>query len=266
MKIAVIGSASGISMPGRGHASVTLETGGALYVFDAGEPAGRELLARNMPIEGLRTVFISHMHADHVGGLFQLVKNLHLYHNHPEYLPQVDEVTLCVPEEAVGAVRDFFIATYSLPERMAVRVEFVPVLEGVCYRDDLVRVTAHHSNHLMPLREFVQADPRYSTLKCQAFSYSVEAEGKRLVYSGDLGAVEDIIETARGADLVLLEFGHLLPLEENLRKLANLDIGRIVLTHIFPDYTDKTAELQETADSVLPGKVVVAEDGLEVEL
>ena len=56
----------------------------------------------------------------------------------------------------------------------------------------------------------------------------------------------------------------MLPLRENLQKLAGLGIQRIVVTHIFPDYNDRTAELQGIADEALPGLVTVAEDGLVV--
>ncbi len=266
MKITVLGSASGISMPGRGHASVALETGGALYLFDLGEPVGREMLARGLPIESLRTAFISHMHADHVGGLFQMVKNLHLYHNHPEYLPQVERITLALPEEAVEAVKAFFTATYSFPERMAVEVNYLPVVEGPVYEDDCISVVAYPSTHLEGYRDFLAENPQYRGPRCEAFSYGIHAEGKRVLYSGDLGGVDDILGVVKGADALILEFGHLLPLEENLKRLRNLDMGRVILTHIFPDYSDRTRELEKTAERALPGLVSVAVDGLEVEV
>ncbi len=253
-------------MPRRGHASVALQAGGGLYLFDLGEPVGRTLLALGMPIERLRAAFISHMHIDHVGGLFQFVKNLDLYHNHPEYLPQVAEVTLALPDEAVDAVQAFFKACYSFPERMKVRVNYLPVREGLVLDDGAVAVTARPTTHFDGLRAFLAARPQYAANRRQAYMYEVRAEGRRILYTGDLGAVEDVIPAASGADLVILEFGHLLPLDENLRKLAPLGLKRVILTHIFPDYTDRTEELQATADAILPGVVTVAEDGLEVVL
>ena len=81
MKVTILGSASGISMPGRGHASVSLETENGLYIFDLGEPVGKTMLELGLPIEKLKAAFISHMHSDHSGGLAQFIKNL--YHCNP---------------------------------------------------------------------------------------------------------------------------------------------------------------------------------------
>ena len=266
MRITVLGSASGISMPGRGHASVALEAGGGLYFFDLGEPVGRSMLEAGLPIANLRAAFVSHMHSDHSGGLLQFVKNLHLYHNHADYLPQVDSLTLALPSEAVDPVKAFLAASYMFPECMSVEVNFLPVERGAVYVDELISVTAHDTGHLSGHREFVASRPEYSFLRCQAFSYEVEVAGRRMVYSGDLGGIDDIIPVASGADLLVLEFGHLLPLGENLKKLRTLGIGKVVLTHIFPDYNDRADELSAIAEEVLPGIVSVAADGDSFEM
>lgn len=266
MRVTVLGSASGISMPGRAHASVAVECRGGLYLFDLGEPVGRELLARGLPVADLKAAFVSHMHSDHVGGLFQFVKNLHLYHNHPEYLPQVDRIAIGIPAEAVAAVRAFLVATYMLPERMRVKVDIIHVRRGRVYDDGNVTVTAHPTTHLAEVMPFIEAHPEYRSLRGEAYSYDVSHGGKRTFYSGDLGSVSDIVDAAGGADLVVLEFGHLLPLEDNLARLKGLGIGKVLLTHIFPDYNDRPEELQRIADAVLPGIVTVARDGTSVEI
>lgn len=87
-----------------------------------------------------------------------------------------------------------------------------------------------------------------------------------MIYSGDLGGIDDIIPLARGADLLVLEFAHLLPLGENLKKLRSLGIGKVVLTHIFPDYNGRPDELNAIAEGVLPGLVSVAADGESFEI
>jgi ribonuclease BN (tRNA processing enzyme) len=225
---------------------------------------GRELLARNLPVERLEAAFVTHMHSDHAGGLFQFVKNLHLYHNHPDYLPQIDEITLAVPAEAVEAVKAFFTASYMFPEKMNVRVKLAGIREGLFFEDGNVQVSARRTTHLDNYAEFLAEHPEYKGPRCEAFAFEARGEGKRIVYSGDLGRVSDILEMAKGADLLILEFGHLLPLAENLARLKGLGIGHVVLTHIFPDYTSRGDELQRTADSVLPGAVTVARDGLTV--
>ncbi len=266
MRLTILGSASGISMPGRGHAAVALEAGTGLYLFDLGEPVGRSLLALGLPVENLRAAFVSHMHSDHCGGLFQFVKNLHLYHNHTEYLPQVDRIALALPSEAVEAVKGFMAACYMFPERLAVTVEYLGIEEGLAYDDGEITVRAHPTTHMEQYRPIVASDPSRSSIDCQAFAFEAERGGGRILYSGDVGGIEDLLSIAAGVDVLVLEFGHLLPLEENLKRLGDLGIGKIILTHIFPDYNDETRRLQGLADSVVPGLVTVAEDGLVIEL
>ncbi len=266
MRVTILGSASGISMPGRGHAAVALEAGDGLYLFDLGEPVGRSLLERGLPLENLRAAFVTHMHSDHCGGLVQFVKNLHLYHNHPEYLPQVDRVLVALPAEAVQAVKAYMVACYMFPERLSVTVDYLPVDEEFRYSDGNLTVTARPTRHLEPYRSFVAGHPEYSGILCQAFSFEIERDGKRILYSGDVATVEDIIPAAKGVDLLVLEFGHLIPLEENLKRLLPLGIGRVVLTHIFPDYNEAADRLRETADSVAEDFVTIAEDGIVIEV
>lgn len=151
-------------MPGRGHASVALEAGGGLYFFDLGEPVGRAMLEAGLPVENLRAAFISHMHSDHTGGLFQFVKDLHLYHNHPDCLPQVDSLTLALPSEAVESVKAFLAASYMFPELMNVEVNYLGVEGGAVYADEFIRVFAHDTGHMSAYREFVASRPEYSSL------------------------------------------------------------------------------------------------------
>jgi ribonuclease BN (tRNA processing enzyme) len=43
--------------------------GKAVYLFDAGDGAQRQLAAANLPLESVRAIFLSHHHIDHNGGL-----------------------------------------------------------------------------------------------------------------------------------------------------------------------------------------------------
>jgi ribonuclease BN (tRNA processing enzyme) len=76
----------------------------------------------------------------------------------------------------------------------------------------------------------------------RALGYRIEAQGKRVTYSGDTDVCREIVALGRGADLLILECsltdeqkgeGHLTPTECG-RIAAQASCRRLVLTHFYP--------------------------------
>jgi ribonuclease BN (tRNA processing enzyme) len=96
------------------------------------------------------------------------------------------------------------------------------------FEDENIKVTAIHNNHM---GEF--ADPE----DWHSFSFLVEAEGKRLIFSGDVRSPEELDRLGvEGADLLVMETGHHKPQDvceyAVSRKLKNLRFnhhGRVIL-------------------------------------
>jgi len=88
---------------------------------------------------------------------------------------------------------------------------------------------------------------------------AVEADGRRLVYSGDTGWFDDLPRHAHGADLFVCECTfHENPLPDHLsyrvlsEKRARFSCERMVLTHLGSEMTDRRGRLEiETADDGL---------------
>ena len=64
-------------MPGRHHEALTLEIGGKVYWFDAGENCSHKACSLGIDISKIRAIFLSHMHIDHIGGLANLIFTIH---------------------------------------------------------------------------------------------------------------------------------------------------------------------------------------------
>ncbi|WP_241825426.1 MBL fold metallo-hydrolase [Micromonospora sp. CB01531] len=100
------------------------------------------------------------------------------------------------------------------------------------------------------------------------------ADGRTLTYTGDTGPSADVVELARGADLLLAEATHVDQVPEDSvgclssarqvgRQAAEAGVGRLILTHLWPG-TDPSAA-RAAADSY-PGLIDVANADLTLQL
>ena len=191
MKLYFLGTCSGTEpMPGRHHASIALEMENGITVFDAGECCSYTFFRIGLDPLAIRNIVISHPHVDHVGGLFNLQWLITKIIN--RFGRKIDhEVHLYLPEMKI---RDAMILlsdslkgypfTYSL------------ISDGVVFEDGKLKVTARHNTHL-----------RETQAPWHSYSFLIEAEGKKIVYSGDIGHISEI-ESWLDCDLLIMETGH----------------------------------------------------------
>jgi len=106
-----------------------------------------------------------------------------------------------------------------------------------------------------------------------AVTYRLESHGKVVVYSGDSGYCESLIENARNADLFIVECSfpekmELKGVHLNSKEVADVAFKagakRLVLTHLYPfcDENDIVAEIKET----FKGDVEKGEDLMRIVL
>jgi ribonuclease BN (tRNA processing enzyme) len=109
----------------------------------------------------------------------------------------------------------------------------------------------------------------------EAYAIRVDAGGSALVFSGDTGVCDPLVELSKGADLALFEASFLSrypDLPENLHLTATQSaehatragVDRLVLTHLVP--WTPTDETLEEATAVFDGDVRLAAPGLVVDL
>jgi len=220
MKIYFLGTCAGTEpMPDRKHTSFAVECGETLYWFDAGE--GCSYTAHNMGLDLLkvRKIVISHPHMDHVGGLGNLLwtirklmwcKKLQHLEDVDVYIPnlQVWDGLLTMLQHTEGGFKTNFQLTAH------------ETREGVLFDDGDVRVTASHTIHMQPVDG-----------KWQSYAFLIEAEGKRLVYSGDVKAYTELDGLiGEGCDGLIIETGHFV-IDDVYAYTKNKPIGKIFFNH-----------------------------------
>ena len=202
MKLYIFGSCSGTEpMPGRHHTAIAFEINGRIYWFDAGENCSYTAHLMGVDLLSVTDIFISHPHMDHVGGLGNLLWNIRKLTTVKKCSTRFGDVTVHTPVmETFDGVLSILRNTegnYACKHGTIGHL----IEDGVVFKNCDLTVTALHNTHLPPV------DGAY-----RSFSFLIEAEGTRIIYSGDVGGISDMEPLfSRGCDLLLMETGHHLP-------------------------------------------------------
>ena len=225
MRLIVVGCAGSAPGPLSPASCSLVEHDGFRLVLDLGNGSFGPLQTYADP-GAVDAVFLSHLHADHCLDIAPFVV-WHRYSGRsskervPLYAPVAAERRLALAYDADGdGLTDVF--------------DFVPVGPG--------------SFELGPFE--VSLARTAHPIECYAIRLTVD--GRTLVYTGDTGPCERVIELARGADVLLAEAAHPpgpgLPPELHLtgREAAEhasaAGVGRLLLTHI-PSWVDEIGQL-----------------------
>ena len=262
MKLTVLGSCSGTEpMPGRHQTSVAVEIGDQLYFIDAGENCAYASYLLGIDQQKTAAIFITHTHMDHVGGLPHLLWNFRkLCTLSPEHQARMEGKTIQVhlPDLAVYAgVKAMLLASEGHYETVF-RLEPHLLRDGRAYHQDGVSLLAFHNCHLG------QPEPGAPWL---SYSFLLEAEGKKVLFSGDFRDFSELLPHLDGADLVFLETGHhrAASLCQELKD-SGAQVGKVVFYHhgleILHDFSGELA----AAKGILGDQVEFSDDWSVYEL
>lgn len=123
--------------------------------------------------------------------------------------------------------------------------------EGVLFNDGTVKVSAWHNGHLPALNG-----------KYQSYSFLVECEGKRIVYSGDIGTYSDldpIIGT--GCNTLLIETGHF-GINDVYGYTKDKSVEKIYFTHNGREILNFPKEAAMKVQQLFGDRAVICYDGM----
>jgi ribonuclease Z len=248
--------------------------GEAAFLVDCGSGVTQRLLAAGCPGRDLDSVFLTHLHSDHLVDLFQLViSSWHQGRQRPQRIfgPRGTRAYVDGLMRLWRAELDQRIAHELRPSAVGLEVEVTEFEDGWTMAEKGVSVTAFAVSH---------APVKY------AYGFRFEAGGRRAVFSGDTRKCTEVIEAARDADLLVHEcfIHHEMKLgpgrtAEGLANVASYhtlshEVGKVaaeararclLLNHFVPTRFDKPALLAEVARDYA-GPVLVGEDLMSVDL
>jgi len=253
--LTIFGSAAGYPTKRRPHTTaIGLWRGEELYLFDTGAGIAHQFAVLDIDADALQAIFLTHTHADHVGGLAPLIQSIQL-NKRTKMLP------LYVPDRSLDGLRDYLHFVYLYPQA-EFDLELHPVAEGFSYEADGIMVEAVPSHHLEPGEE--RRRRNRARAESQAFSYRISADGKRIYISGDIDSPQEAAKHGAGCDLAVVEIAHFEP-EALGEALGGSEIARLVVTHVIESLESVEGELPHRIRAGgFEGEIVVATDGLEV--
>ena len=257
MKLHFFGTNAGTEPQVSGHhTSFALENQDGLYWFDAGENCSYTAHLMGVPLLNLRKVFISHTHMDHVGGLANLFWNVRklcwVYQT-----DKTDPVDLYIPNLETW---DGILSILKNTEggfKTTFEIRPHPVTDGVLYDGEHLKVTAMHNLHL----------PKDGDV-WRSFSYLIETDGKRIIFSGDIASMDDLAPFLRdGCDILLQETGHhTVEVPCDYLTNGNFPVKKLVFLHNGRDVTKDLDDALARAQKHFSGEVLISRDGTSLEI
>jgi ribonuclease BN (tRNA processing enzyme) len=226
MKLIIVGCSSGMPSPNLSHSCYLVESSGRFYMFDCGDGASSALLKCGTDTSVIENIFISHTHPDHVSGLPMFIQM--------EYLENRRKpLTVHIPSEFERVFNDLMRSFYLFTEKLNFEIVVKPIDYGYEFAEGIIEIEAHANSHLRGHREFLSSRGYDNRMQC--FSFTVQAEGKKLVYSADIGSLDDLKNIALNADVLLAEGMHL-DLNQLPAMLIEKNVQRCILTHLPDDF------------------------------
>ena len=298
MRITFLGTSGSMPSKDRGASGVVIRRGRELLMFDCGEGTQRQMVKAGIGFQRPMRVFITHLHGDHVLGLPALLQSMGLLRREKKlhvYGPEGLAKFVKAFSESLGGPQ-FPVILYEITESGVIHVE-----EG--YRVEAVKAIHRTNswsyglfesprlglfNHERATELGLPEGPVWNRLQhgeeveVDGVLFRPEMvcgpprEGRKIVYSGDTSPNDDLIELARGADVLIHESTFLDELSDRAEEdghttaaqaaevAKKAGVGRLVLTHISSRYPEPDAILAEAKKMF--ENVIVASDLMELDV
>ena len=238
IRVTVLGSGDPFIKRSQASGSLLIEVGNPekdLFFFDLGSGALANFSSMLLPVESTTKVFLSHLHADHIGDIPGLLGSF-------AKNGRVDPVEIWGggnedPELGLGAFVRYMLKAMAWDTASVRGVRPMSGFQAIAHEFPYDRPETIYERAGVTIASF----PAIHGLS-GAVGYALEYAGRKVVFSGDTRPCRYVVEAATGADLLIHEcfqspavaaaaFGLPLPTVETLLKAAHTipdQMGRIL--------------------------------------
>jgi ribonuclease Z len=265
------------------------------FLIDCGEGTQRQILQSNLGFKRLNKILLTHGHLDHILGLGGLVSTFSRWET-------MDRIEIYGGPWTLERVKDLLLRVVLRGEKLPVKLEFIALQPGLIFEDNTFQLSAFPVTHRgADSFGFVfQEKSRRPFLNERAESLGIpfgperrrlvagetvtlpdgrliwpdevlgpEIYGAKLVFVGDAGRTDNLIEVAHKADALIIEATYLETDAEMARHFSHLTaaqsarlareagVEQLYLTHISRRYREQ--DVLEEARAIFP-QTIVARD------
>ena len=231
VQVRFLGAADAFNTRGQCHACHLLRTENSRTLLDCGPTALLSLKREGLNADDIDTILLSHLHGDHFAGVpFLLLANVY-------DTPRERPLTILGPPGTEQRIADLYRTMYRDVSQRPLPFE--------------LRCIETEGNQTIEIGDLkVRPFPVPHQEHEISLGLGVEAEGKKVLYSGDTGWTEDLIEQSADTDLFICEccffetrvdFHLDYPrIKENRERFG---CSRLVLTHVGREVADRISEI-----------------------
>lgn len=201
VRIVTLGTMAGpMANPERSQPATLLQWPGGMILVDVGDAAVEQMARAGINSVPLKSVVITHIHADHIGGLFALLTRRYQLMDPPItiYGPPG---TRAMVNGLVAAMEPLKLTSPALPgvplRNPADNVKVLEFSDGADLMIESIRVRAVANTHYLSGAN--APDPALA----QSLSLRFDFPGRSIVLTGDTGPSERLVQLARGADVLV---------------------------------------------------------------
>ena len=197
----VLGTASGPSSEAtRAQPANALVVGGQVWLVDAGDGAVAQLAKANLRLGAVRGVFLSHLHFDHTGGMFAVLGLRMQLEQRGRLEVYGPAGTQALVDGLHAAAAPAMRAGYGIPgQGWSAEIEVFELGDGDVVSLEGFTVTARENSH------FSLPEGDTSAPEGVSLSYRFDLDDRSIVYTGDTGPSDALVELAQRADLLVSE-------------------------------------------------------------
>jgi ribonuclease Z len=298
-RLLLLGTSAAVPTISRSHPCIALWWRGETLLFDCGEGAQRQMMSANLSLERISSIFITHMHGDHVLGLPGLLMTMTLQNRRtplkiygPKGLKQFIESCLPMifyqPSFPIGVeeVRQNSQVSGKKYKVYSREVNHSVESYAYCFKEDDrpgkfdVKKAEALGIKPGPLRSML-VDGKPVTVEGGRIVKPGDVVGPprpgvKIVYTGDMGPTPGFEDFCRNADILIHEAtfdeemsGEAGSLQHSTcidaaKLAAAAGVKRLILTHISSRYGDASMMLEQAKRFF--ENVQVAEDFMSVEI